>query len=319
MGTSAKAPPGTVILHLAGPFATRLPDSDDQIPAVGSRKARTLLKLLAVHRARQVPVDLIVDVLWGAEPPSRPEANVASLVSRLRARFGREVVTGRRDSYRLGRPPAVLVALDVAAAALAAAVRPLAAGEPALAGAVSGRVLEALGEGEALPEDRDAEWARPARTETAELLQKARHLAVKAALAVADPATARDVSAKAIAADPWDEEACRLLMRAEAALFEPARALAAYERLRASLADEFGADPAPETRRVHLSILREERAEPTAANPAPESQLAGRTAETRRLAEAWRGAAGGKPALVLISGEAGIGKTRLAAEVTDLA
>ena len=38
---------------------------------IGSRKGRTLLKLLAVHRRSAVPVDLIVDTLWSDEPPAK--------------------------------------------------------------------------------------------------------------------------------------------------------------------------------------------------------------------------------------------------------
>jgi DNA-binding SARP family transcriptional activator/tetratricopeptide (TPR) repeat protein len=304
---------GTVTVRLGGPFEVTGAD----VSGIGSRKARTLLKLLAVRRGRPVPMDLIVDVLWRDDPPRRPEDNVASLVSRLRGRFGPQVVTGGRDGYRLGRPPAVLVDLDVAAQELADAARRLAAGAPAPAAAIAEKVLESLGVGEALPEDADADWARSARAEAAELTRRARHLTAEAALRTGRPQTARDVAAAAIAADPVDEAAGRLLMRAEAALDQPARALAAYERLRATLAEEFGTDPAPATRSVHLGILRED--EPVAAPAGAGPELAGRAAETRRLAAAWRAAVAGRPALVLISGEAGIGKTRLAAEALTLA
>jgi DNA-binding SARP family transcriptional activator len=335
VGTQTARAPGPVTMRLAGAFAigfaeappigSRLGPTDAraEAPPIGSRKARTLLKLLAVHRVKQVPVDRILDVLWGDDPPRRPEDNVASLVSRLRARFGAEIVTGGREGYRLGRPPAVVVDLDVAATDLAEASGRLAAGEPALAAVVAGRVLELLGTGEALPEDRDADWAAPARAEAAELTRRTRHLAAAAALAAGDAENARALAAAAIASDAYDEAAYRLLMRADVALAEPARALAAYERLRAALADEFGTDPAPETRSVHLGILREDRPTP----PVPEAArttvtapgLAGRAAETGRLAEAWRAASVGGPGLVLITGEAGIGKTRLADEAVRLA
>jgi DNA-binding SARP family transcriptional activator len=313
---------GAVCLCLAGPFAIRGSGAGDAVSMIGSRKARTLLKLLAVHRAGPVPMDRILDALWGDLPPQRAADNVATLVSRLRSRFGAEIVTGGRAGYRLGRPPAVLVDLDLAAAELADAGRRLAAGEPGLAAAVAGRVLDVLGAGESLPEDRDADWARPARTEAAELLRRTRQLAAEAALATADAETARELTAAAIAADAYDEAAYRLLMRAEAALAQPARALAAYERLRVRLATDFGTDPAAQTRAVQLSILREEQPSATSASgaaAAPESTLPGRAAETTMLAGAWREAVAGRPALVLISGEAGIGKTRLADELVELA
>jgi DNA-binding SARP family transcriptional activator/tetratricopeptide (TPR) repeat protein len=317
VGSPAATRPGGITLHLAGSFAAQRGGGAD-VPGIGSRKARTLLKLLAVERGRVVAVDRIVAVLWGRTPPRRAEDNVASLVSRLRAWLGPAIVAGGRDGYRLGPAPEVVVDLDVAAAQLAAAARRLSGGEAAAVAAVAGRVLELLGSGDALPEDRDEDWARPARTQAADLVRQARHLAAQAALSTADAAAARDLAGAAVAADSFDETAHRLLMSAQVALGEPARALSTYERLRAALADEFGTDPAPETRAVHLSILREERRVAVPAS-APGPRLAGRAAEVGRLADAWHSANAARPALVLISGEAGIGKTRLAAEAVDLA
>jgi DNA-binding SARP family transcriptional activator/tetratricopeptide (TPR) repeat protein len=329
VATEAVGAPDPVLLCLAGAFAIRDSGAAGGMPVIGSRKARTLLKLLAVHRAATVPMDRILDALWDDLPPRRAADNVATLVSRLRSRFGADVVTGGREGYRLGGAPVVVVDLDLAAAHLADATRRLAAGEPGLAAAVAGQVLDLLGAGEALPEDRDAEWARPARTEASELLRRTRQLAAEAALASGEAGTARELAGAAIEADPYDEAACRVLMGAEAALAQPARALAAYERLRAALADEFGTDPAAETRAVHLSILREEPVSPgRTAAPAGRAvapaaaggePLAGRAAETSRLSGAWQEAVAGRPALVLISGEAGIGKTRLAGAVVELA
>ena len=45
----------------------------------------------------------------------------------------------------------------------------------------------------------------------------------------------------------------------------------------------------------------------------------GRERELGDLAAAWAGAVGGRPGMVLIAGEAGIGKTRLAQAVAELA
>src|SRR6185437_3123389 len=114
-------------------------------------------------------------------------------------------------------------------------------------------------------------------------------------------------------------------MSAAAASGEPARALAVYEALRQRLGAELGTDPAPPTRELHLAILRErgdstgQAAGKTArdrpgspARPAPLTSLAGRDREIGELREAWHQAAAGQPALVMITGEAGIGKTALA-------
>ena len=61
-----------------------------------------------------------------------------------------------------------------------------------------------------------------------------------------------------MAADPFDEAAHRWYMSASAAAGEPAKALAAYEALRQRLGDNLGTDPAPQTRDLHLAILREQ-------------------------------------------------------------
>ncbi len=55
---------------------------------LGSRKGRTLLKLLALARGPPVAVDRAVEVLWGEGPPARPAEQVGVLVSRLRRAFG---------------------------------------------------------------------------------------------------------------------------------------------------------------------------------------------------------------------------------------
>ncbi len=117
-------------------------------------------------------------------------------------------------------------------------------------------------------------------------------------------------------------------MSAVAAGGEHARALLAYAALRERLSAELGVDPAPQTRELHLAILREDAASTTPepaiaphdeAKPAgsqaavvPGLTLAGRTREVADLRTAWSRAATGEPSVVMIVGEAGIGKTALA-------
>ena len=67
----------TLRVRLLGPFTiTRLerPLSERE---VGSRKGRTLLKLLIVERPRTVSADRIAEVLWGQDPPDRHQRVVA--------------------------------------------------------------------------------------------------------------------------------------------------------------------------------------------------------------------------------------------------
>lgn len=313
-------------LRLAGTFGVvrdgrELPDRQ-----IGSRKSRTLLKLLAVERPALVPVDRIIDVLWPARPPAAAEQNVASLVSRLRAVLGTEVIPGGRHGYRLADGSRVSVDLDAAARYCDQAERKLASAAAVALGAAE-RAIGLLSAGTALADEPYSSWAEPARGELRELLRRARLAAAQAALAAGDPDLASRHAQAAMTADAFDEAAHRWYMSAAAAAGEPARALAAYAVLRERLAEELGADPAPQTRQLHLAILRDQGgrggdgAHDVAAGMGHEDgvpaagrgpDLAGRDAEARVLRDAWGRAAAGDPGLVMIIGEAGIGKTTLA-------
>ena len=310
----------TVELFLAGTFrvvrdGVQLTDGE-----IGSRKSRTLLKLLAVEQPGLVTVDRIVEILWPDERPASPEQNVAIMVSRLRAVLGAELIQGGRAGYRLAAGPGVVVDLDVAAGFCEQAEGKLATAA-AVALAAAERAYELLSTGTAIGDEHYADWADPARDQVRELLRRVRLAAAEASLATGDPRRAAGYAEAAVAADPLDEAAHRWYMSAAAGAGEQAKALAAYEALRQRLGRELGADPAPQTRELHLAILREQdgglarSGSGRAAPPGPKPGailLAGRDRESKELREAWAAAAGGQPGLVTITGEAGIGKTTLA-------
>jgi DNA-binding SARP family transcriptional activator len=241
-------------LRLVGVVEVRAVGDPHEALNVGSRKARTLLALLGTRPGRIVATDAIVEGLWSARRPRRPEANVATLVSRLRARLGTDAVLGGRAGYRLGE--AVRVDLDLAAGQVTRAEGLLHAGEPAASAVAAERVLDLLRRGPALVDHPEADWAGDARHEQAALLRRARIILAEALLRVGQPERARPVAAAAIAADPLDEGAYRLLMRACFAADEPAQAVLAYQRLRHTLAEELGTRPAPATHELYLSALR---------------------------------------------------------------
>ena len=317
-----------VELRLAGTFrvvrdGTELTDGE-----IGSRKSRTLLKLLAVERPGLVPGDRIVDVLWPNERPAAPEQNVATLVSRLRAVLGADLIQGGRTGYRLTAGPGIVVDLDTAARLCEQAEGKLATAA-AVSLAAAERAHELLAAGTAIGDEPYADWADPAREQVRELLRRVRLAAAEAALATGDPRLAAGYAEAAMAADPLDETAHRWFMSASVAAGEQAKALAAYEALRRRLGRELGADPAPQTQELHLAILREQegglgtthdgppagavrRASAPGGKAPGGTALPGRDGEMGVLREAWNTAVGGQPGLVTIVGEAGIGKTALA-------
>lgn len=220
----------------------------------GSRKARTLLALLGTRHGRMVTVGEIVDALWDLRRPRRPEANVATLVSRLRARFGTTAITGGRAGYQLGAT--VQVDVDEAAALVTEAETLLREDEPALSAVAAERALDLLAGAPALADHPTAVWAEETRDRQTGLLRRARVTIGEAALHTGEPAQACLMAEAAIAADPLDEAAYRVLMRSWAATGEPSRAIRAYQRLRDILADELGTDPAPVTHDLYLAVLR---------------------------------------------------------------
>jgi Transcriptional regulatory protein, C terminal len=99
---------------------------------LASRKGRTLLKLLLARRGAVVPAEVLVEALWGGRPPADPDANLATLVSRLRAVLGPDAIAGDRQGWRFVAGGRVEVDLDEAER-LAGEAEARLAGEPALA------------------------------------------------------------------------------------------------------------------------------------------------------------------------------------------
>lgn len=134
---------------------------------------------------------------------------------------------------------------------------------------------------------------------------------------------------RVLANDAWREDTLRVLMALRYESGDTAGALAEYEKFAKRLRDELAVTPMPETVAVRQSILRQE-AVPGAVSPSPSAPVAqrrgpgailpfvGRKKELAALYAAWSRAARGCAGLVVIAGEAGVGKTRLAAELARI-
>ncbi len=126
--------------------------------------------------------------------------------------------------------------------------------------------------------------------------------------------------------DSLHEATYRQLMRLYALRGDRAAALRAYHTCAQLMERELGTEPGAMTRAVYTSLMQSESApEPPGVPQAThrvEAPLQGRKAEWRLLQKVWNMATGGIvgsqagcPQLVLLTGEAGIGKTRLAREL----
>lgn len=175
-----------------------------------------------------------------------------------------------------------------------------------------GEALELL-DGELLPGLLD-DWAFEARDE-----HRARNAALleelaSAAEAAGDTRRSVELSRRAAVLDPLSEEAHRALMRRLAAAGDRAGALMVFAELRSRLATTLRAAPAEHTRVLAESLRSQAPTEtvPPLLRRVDTALFVGRTAELERMRRLH--SAGGTTAAVgLLAGEAGSGKTRLAA------
>ena len=113
--------------------------------------------------------------------------------------------------------------------------------------------------------------------------------------------------------DPLREAAYRLLIRLHASSGDRAAALRAFHTCATVLRHELDVGPSPETREAYEQLLgaesRSHSAVPATSDICP---LVGREQEWSLLLQSWRAMTGGQvPHVVMLSGVAGIGKTRL--------
>ncbi len=320
---------GDVTLHRSPP-----PGAGDR-PGPLAGPERVVLAALVLERVGGLDRDGLADLLWPDGLPKTWASALRTYVSRCRAAlvtalgpeagegFDPLVRTGGR--YAVAMPAGVDLAVDLeeAESGLAEARRRLAAGQPreardlaaAAAAAMAGPFLAGW----------SGRWVDEVRARLDEVALGALELASQAALSAGDPSAALAAADEAVARAPLRESAQRHRLAALGAAGNRAEALRAYQRLRRALADEMGVDPAPETEAVYLDLLGPAPRVPaghrgglsaagTVTGPSAQTPFVGRAAELAVLADAWVQAASGGRHVVMVTGEAGIGKSRLTAE-----
>lgn len=274
-----------------------------------SKRARSLLAWLALH-AGEHPRGKVAATFWPDVLDSSARASLRSALWELREALGEGAEAIEASRERVGLADTAWV--DVREFRRRVAARDF---EQAVD----------LYRGELLPEAEE-EWAVSVREEERERLGEAFAALARSAEAQGDARAALGWTRRRAELDPLAEEPQRELIRLLAASGDSAGAMRAFEALRDRLREGLGLVPAAATRRLIEEIRRQDAGPSTgdvSLPPPPRldrpdrSAFIGREAKLAEARRHWRAVAGGErgPGLLLLTGEPGIGKTRLGAEL----
>jgi DNA-binding SARP family transcriptional activator len=316
----------------------------------GSRRRALLLRLL-VPPNHPVSDGRLTEDLWDGEPPAGAVSTLASHVSLLRQVIGRDRIARRAGGYVLVVGPEEVDALCFEEEAKAGDAA-FGEGKVELARRLFETALERW-RGPALMDVHDMSWAGGETARLEELRRTSQESLMDACLALGEHHQLVAALESAVAEDPLRERRWRQLMIALYRSGRQADALHAYQRLRSFLGDQLGIEPSAELTLLEQSIILQkpeldwEGANPWLAGTAesrargaglsrparapgsgvridlplpgrlgdrPPPHVIGRAAEeTMIAASVARVASGAGREVCLIAGEAGMGKTTLAA------
>lgn len=305
-------------IRVLGQFSVRIDGKDLANSAISGRKARSLLKLLALQRNYQIVRDQATDLLWPSLSPESASSQLYKAIHHIRKAFS--AVGGSTSSDELIDITDELICLQGTVVTDAKQFEE--ASRKALASTLISDFESAasLYSGDLLPMDLYSDWTAVPRDHL-------RQLYLDVLLALGEEyerrnhlAHAAETFRLALQKDPLLETAHRCMMRIFALQGQTTRAARQYESCRQVLTQELQTEPEAETVRLYQAI-QEKRISGTAVAAEPVDPLAlpalvDRTEECRRIEAIFGRLAAGRNAVLMIEGSVGVGKTRLAQELT---
>jgi ABC-type oligopeptide transport system substrate-binding subunit/DNA-binding SARP family transcriptional activator len=314
---------GVTILQFRflGPLEVRC--GDRQLPKPPTLKSQSLLAYLVLHRDQPQPRERLAGMFWGDRPERKARSSLATALWHTRRCLpDEELILG--DLHTVQFHPQAELWLDVEEFEARASAEDVGSLESAVA----------LYRGDFLDGFYD-DWVINQRYRLEGLFLEVLARLMAGRETGGEHQAALETALHLLGRDPLREEAHRVAMRAYCRLGQRNASLEQYHRCREIVLEELGAEPMVETTQLYRSILegRFEIGPPpemlplevSATEPAGRSpldviapvRLVGRERELVFLQRCWRRAQAQEGGLGLISGEAGVGKTRLVEAFAD--
>jgi DNA-binding SARP family transcriptional activator/WD40 repeat protein len=226
-------------------------EGNGSIP-LGGPKQRAVLAHLLLRANHLVPTEVLIDEVWGEDPPATARNALQSYASHLRKSLGPARLEGSRAGYRLRADPSELDA-NRFQSLLRDARRLLPIDARAAVGTFDHAL--ALWRGPAFADLAAEPSLRAEAARLDEMRLGTLQARFEAQLAIGQHADVIGDLEGLTARHPLRERFWEQLMLALYRSGRQGEALAAYQRARGILADELGIDPSPELRRLHERIL----------------------------------------------------------------
>ncbi len=319
--------PTTLHISLLGDF--RLVWGETPVTTITVPRVQSLLAYLVLHHETPQDRTRLAFLFWPDSTEAQAHTNLRQLVHHLRRSLPAAEQFLFADKRQLCWLPASAAApwtLDLLEMeqALAQAEQAERAQEWSTLRRTLEQVLRVY-HGDLLPSCYE-EWILPERERWRQRFLQAAERLVVLLEEEGDTGAAIAAAQQLLRLDPLHEATYRHLMRLHALRGERAEALRVYHLCAKRLERELGTEPSALTQDVYTSLMQAGRTSRSQTTPQAKQQteapLQGRKAEWRRLQQTWDNATGGiaglqpgRLQLVLLTGEAGIGKTRLAQEL----
>jgi basic membrane lipoprotein Med (substrate-binding protein (PBP1-ABC) superfamily)/DNA-binding SARP family transcriptional activator len=241
------------------------------VAALGPPKQRALLAVLLTRTGEVVPVERLIEDLWGSAAPRTADHSIQIYVSDLRRAFeplgGSDRLVTHQPGYVLDVDPDSVDAWRFERL-VKDGTRLLEDGDHDAGRAT---IREALGlwTGTPLSDFPYEEFAQPVARRLIETRLTAVEGYAAASLEAGRTTEALDLLTAAVEDDPLRERARELLMLALYRSGRHAEALRSFHALRTQLTDEFGVDPSPSIRALYDRILAHDPSLEASSRAAP--------------------------------------------------